>query len=92
MLAYDDFTPSNISKKPSPYWRRNGAEAADLLTAAAHDYERCSSAAPFDRAVYGDLRKAGGEKYAQICALAYRQCLAANKLVADANGSRFCSK
>ena len=33
-----------------------------------------------------DLRKAGGQKYAEICALAYRQCFAANKIVADAHG------
>jgi len=32
------------------------------------------------------LTKAGGEKYARIGALAYRQCYAANKVVADANG------
>ena len=33
-----------------------------------------------------DLKKVGGDKYAAIASLAYRQCLAGNKLVADPNG------
>ena len=33
-----------------------------------------------------DLRKVGGEQYAQLCALAYRQTFAGNKICADANG------
>ena len=33
-----------------------------------------------------DLTAMGGEKYALMAALAYRQCVAANKIVADKNG------
>ena len=41
-----------------------------------------------------DLRKAGGENYAQLGALAYRQCFAAGKFVADDNGQplQFCKE
>jgi hypothetical protein len=41
-----------------------------------------------------DLKNAGGAKYAEIGALAYRQCFAAGKFVADANGQplHFCKE
>ncbi len=88
MLAYDDeFSIQYFKKNLRPYWRRNGDDAAALLKKAAADYEslkqRCEQ---FDAELMADLRKAGGEKYARLCALAYRQCVAANKVVADANG------
>jgi len=88
MLAYDDeYSIQYFKKNLRPYWRRNGDEAAALLKKAAADYEslkqRC---AKFDDDIMAALTKAGGEKYARICALAYRQCCAANKVVADANG------
>ncbi len=88
ILAYDDgYSIQYFHRNLRPYWRRHGAEAADLLKAAARDYavilERCQA---FDAQLMNDLRRAGGENYAELCALAYRQCLAANKIVADGNG------
>jgi hypothetical protein len=96
MLAYDDlYSIQYMKKNLRPYWRRNGWEAADLLKASAKDYEtlkkRCEA---FDSELMGDLTTAGGEKYAQIAALAYRQCFAAGKFVVDANGQplQFCKE
>ena len=96
MLAYDDlYSIQYMKRNLRPYWRRNGWEAADLLKAAARDYEslrkRCEA---FDEELMSDLRKAGGEKYARLCALAYRQCFAGGKFVADANGQplQFCKE
>jgi hypothetical protein len=88
ILAYDDlYSIQYMKKNLRPYWRRNGWEAADLLRASAREYEtlqkRCGN---FDTELMADLTRAGGAKYAQISALAYRQCFAAGKFVADANG------
>ena len=88
MLAYDDeYSIQYFKKNLRPYWRRNGDDAAALLKKSAAEYEslkqRCEK---FDADLMAALTKAGGEKYARICALAYRQCYAANKVVADTNG------
>jgi hypothetical protein len=89
VLAYDDeFSIDYFQRHLRPYWRRNGDGAAELLTAALRDYasleERCVR---FDRELMADLREVGGDKYAQLCALAYRQTMAAHKLVADVDGT-----
>jgi hypothetical protein len=96
MLAYDDlYSIQYMKKNLRPYWRRNGWEAANLLTAAAHDYnslqKRCAA---FDAELMADSAKAGGENYAKLGALAYRQCFAAGKFVADDNGEplQFCKE
>ncbi len=96
ILAYDDlYSIQYMKQNLRPYWRRNGWEAADLLAAAANDYEslkkRCAA---FDEELMADLRRAGGENYALLGAMAYRQCFAAGKFVADANGKpiSFCKE
>jgi hypothetical protein len=88
MLAYDDeYSITYFRLKLRPYWRRNGAGAEELLRKAEADYEglvaRCRA---FDEELMADLARAGGEKYARLAALAYRQALAAHKLAADVDG------
>ncbi len=85
MLAYDDFfSIQYLGRNLRPWWRRNGATATELLTAASNQYtelaERCRR---FDDELTADLVRAGGPKYAQIAILAYRHAFAAHKLVAD---------
>ena len=96
MLAYDDeYAIQYMKKNLRPYWRRNGDDAAALLKKSAAEYaklvKRCEA---FDAELMADLRRAGGEKYAQVGALAYRQCFAAGKFVADDNGQpiSFCKE
>lgn len=88
ILAYDDlFSIQYMKQNLRPYWRRKGWDAEDLLRASARQYEalrrRCAA---FDEELMADLAAAGGDAYAQISALAYRQAFAAGKFVADANG------
>ncbi|MBV8895663.1 MAG: DUF4965 domain-containing protein [Acidobacteriaceae bacterium] len=91
VFAYDDeYSIEYLERRLRPYWRRNGQGAAEMLTAALQDYEPLSKRADeFDRQLMTDLRNAGGDQYAQLCALAYRQTLAAHKLVADVDGTPF---
>lgn len=88
MLAYDDvYGLQYFGKNLRSYWRRNGAEARDLIERAAHQYpELAKRCAAFDEELTTDLRQAWGNHYALLGALAYRQCWAGNKIVADDNG------
>jgi glutaminase A-like protein/uncharacterized protein DUF5127/uncharacterized protein DUF4964 len=96
MLAYDDvYSAQFFHKNLKAYWKKDGAEISDLLKKSTAEYDslrkRC---ARFDQELMADLERAGGSKYAWICALAYRQSLAASKVVADGNGQPlfFCKE
>ena len=89
MLAYDDeYSVNWMGRRLRPYWRRDGMDAVGLLQTAAREYPALyTRSAAFDTELMADLREVGGEKYARLSALAYRQSLAAQKIVADANGA-----
>jgi hypothetical protein len=89
MLAYDDgYSINYMGQKLRPYWARKGMKADEMLAAAWSQFaaieKRCIA---FDEELTADMTRIGGANYAAICALAYRQCQAANKLCADSAGS-----
>jgi hypothetical protein len=89
VIAYDDeFSIQYFQRNLRPYWRRNGDGAHSLLAGAFQNpaamAARCRA---FDEGVMGDCARVGGDSYAAVASLAYRQCLAANKIVADLDGT-----
>jgi hypothetical protein len=96
MLAYDDIEAIQyFGTNLKAWWTKGGEVSFDqALASAAADYQkivaRCDE---FDNKVYNEALEAGGENYARLCLLAYRQCIAAHKLVKDTRGNTlFLSK
>ena len=87
-FAYDDVASILYFGKPlKSYWNRNGASLLDEISKAFADYAFCyQKSVVFSERLFIDATKAGGEKYAELLELAYRQVLAAHKLVLDENG------
>jgi len=89
MFAYDDLGASinYFGKKLSSYWNKDGKTIEEAITEAAADYttlmEKCDK---FSTDMYEKAYAAGGEKYAELLSLAYRQVIAAHKLAVDDNG------
>jgi Domain of unknown function (DUF4965)/Domain of unknown function (DUF1793)/Domain of unknown function (DUF5127)/Domain of unknown function (DUF4964) len=89
LLGYDDlYAVQYFSRNMQAWWKlQAGASIEKELGAAARDYkaivQRCSA---FDEQLHGDAVKAGGEKYAKLCELAYRQAVSAHKLLKSPQG------
>lgn len=88
ILAYDDvFSVRYFNDDLKGYWTKDGATIDDLLQTAASEYdelvERCQR---FDQELVADLHKVGGDSFVQLGVLAWRQALAAQKIVADPSG------
>ena len=88
LLAYDDiYSIEYLNRWMRPYWRRNGMTMGQLLEKAEQDYGSLDQRArQFDEELTGDLRRVGGDAYAEVAELAFRQTIAASKLVADVDG------
>lgn len=89
LLAYDDlYSIEFFQRRLRPYWRTKDFGAEQLLRAAVDEYASLRARSEgFDRRLTADLIAAGGEKYAAVAILAYRQALAAHKLARDIDGA-----
>ncbi len=89
MVGYDDiFSIQYFGENIRPYWNRKGDSTIEQQFAlAAQQYdelmERCVA---FDAQLMQEAFAAGGKKYAELCALAYRQSISAHKLIETPQG------
>ena len=89
MLGYDDvYAVQYFGQNLAPWWKDGKNTTIEKELAKAYiDYNaiirQCKD---FNVSMYNDVLKAGGEEYAQLCALAYRQSIAAHKLVKSPQG------
>lgn len=86
-FAYDDIESIQyFGKNLKSYWNKDGANISDEIFKAHGEYKhimrKCSQ---FAQNLFCEAVRAGGEKYAEICELSFRQAIAAHKLVLDEN-------
>ena len=84
MIGYDDlYSVQYFGENLRPYWNRTGDVTIESQFELAHkQFGRLSKAAEkFDSQLMKEATAAGGRKYAELCALAYRQAITAHKLV-----------
>ncbi len=87
-FAYDDiYSIEYFTKHLKSYWNKDGALITDEIVKAHADYKavmrKCRD---FADKMFIDSVRAGGEKYAELLELAFRQAIAAHKLVLDEDG------
>jgi hypothetical protein len=88
LVGYDDlYSIQYFGQNLKAWWTHQGTTIEDELAKASADYktimEQCDQ---FNKRLYNETLKAGGEQYAQLCELAYRQSVAAHKVLKDPQG------
>ena len=77
-----------LQRKMRSYWQRDGRTVESMLADAESQYAELNArGTKFDEELAADLIKAGGEDYARVALLAYRQTLGAHGLAADVSGA-----
>lgn len=89
LLGYDDlYAIQYFNTNLKPWWKKDDSYTIEKeLQKAFADYQsiisRCTE---FDKELYENAKKAGGENYAKLCVLGYRQSISAHKLVKSPQG------
>ncbi len=88
-LAYDEeYSVQFFHQNLRPWWNRNGNSS--ILQQMETSYSQYSDVEKkcdaFDKQLYQNAVASGGEEYAKLCELAYRQSIAAHALVKSPKG------
>ena len=89
MLGYDDiYSIQYFQQNLKAWWKEDdNASIEKELSSAADNYvavlAKCEAT---DKMIYEDAKKAGGENYARLCVMAYRQSVAAHKVLKSPQG------
>ena len=91
MIGYDDIASIQyFGKNLKAYWKKKypmmEAALADARKNYAKTIQKCDA---WDRKVMEDAVEAGGQQYAELCAVSYRQAVAAHKLVSGPDDELF---
>jgi hypothetical protein len=89
LTGYDDiYSIRYFDTDLRPYWNKAGDKTIESAFAEADREFAClkNRCAKFDYELITEATRTGGKEYAELCALAYRQAIAAHKLVEAPNG------
>ena len=89
LFAYDDIDSMiYFGETLQAYWKQDGKTIEEAIIEAAAEYEnlylQCED---FSEKIRTEALMKGGETYAELLMLAYRQVMAAHKLVVDKDGN-----
>lgn len=89
LVAYDQvWAATYFDRRLRPYWSRKGESAIGLVETAWGERDAIlKRVAAFDTQLVDDLLKSGGDIYARLGTLAYRQCLAGHLLAENFDGT-----
>ena len=89
MVGYDDQeSVQYFGKNLKAYWNSDGSKTfnSELIKANLAYSSVLQKSNAFDQSMYKNALAAGGDKYAKLCVLGYRQAIAAHKLVKSPAG------
>lgn len=85
ILAYDDLASINyFGEWRKAYWTTRYKTILEAISAAFADQKKvCRQASEIDCEIEAKAKKIGGDEYAFLCAMSYRNAIAAHKLITD---------
>lgn len=89
LLGYDDlYSVQYFGQNLKPWWKNDSTQTIEKqLVKAKNEFVKISQQClAFDKKLHEDAVAAGGEDYAQLCEMAYRQSIAAHKLLKSPQG------